>query len=129
MPAVWGVSIMRMLGRVLVLLLFAAPCFGQELKVRKFDTGWWARIHWTAAALDDSTTGLWAHSCNGCTEANPLTRPLLGNPPKTYRLALGWAGESLLVSRIPNKRVSRITQIGLIGAHLAAASWNLKHWH
>jgi hypothetical protein len=76
------------------------------------DTGWWARAHWTAAAFDYST---W---------------PFIGHhSTPSWRLALGWAGESAAVSLIPNRKIRRITQVALIGTHVFFGARNLRRWH
>jgi hypothetical protein len=106
------------------------------------DTGWWARAHWTAAAFDYSTTGLANHSCLGlagypasylasfCGERNPLAWPFIGHhSTPSWRLALGWAGESAAVSLIPNRKIRRITQVALIGTHVFFGARNLRRWH
>jgi hypothetical protein len=107
--------------------------FGKPNPVRKarFDSGWLARAHWTAAAFDWSTTGYANKECIGptCRELDPVARVFMGTRPQPWRLALGWAGESAGVSFIPNRRIRRIVQIGLIASHVACGVNNLRNWH
>lgn len=128
-------------------LLCSVPCFGQEMLPRPtaqthrfvFDKSPLAIAHWTAAAFDYSTTGNSISQCNSwygvhpdtatlCRERNPLGRPFVGNGSRA-RLALGFAAESVGVSLIPNRKVRRIVQISLIGAHVWFGARNLKEWH
>jgi hypothetical protein len=134
---------------LLLAFLLATPCMAQAdalklsmpkpaAKVRTFDTGWWARAHWTAAAFDYSTTGLANRECldrfgmfpnTTCREQDPLARPFIGRHPQPWRLSLGFVAESAAVSFIPNKKVRRIVQVGLIASHLICGAKNLKTWH
>ncbi len=112
------------------------------LKQSRFDSGWLARAHWAATAFDFSTTGHASETCHGlkgyptgflahfCGEGDPLARPFIGyhsNP--RWRLALVWAGESAEVSLIPNRKIRRAVQIGLIATHVACGIYNIHNWH
>src|SRR5882672_6779697 len=97
----------------------------------KFDAGRWAQAHWTSAAFDYSTTGYVVRECLSrypaqyCGEENPVARAFIGRYPQPWKLSLGFAAESAIVSLIPNRKVRRIVQIAAIGGHIFFGARNL----
>ena len=106
--------------RLLILFLLA--------QAGPLDTGWWARAHWTAAALDYSSTGLCVEQ-NACDEGNPAARVFISRHPQPSRLAIAWAAESITVSSIPNKKLRRVVQIIATSGHVFFGTWNLTRYH
>lgn len=99
-----------------------------------FDSSWWAQAHWTTTAFDQATTGNANSECLARWGVNSTCREetdawLVGRRPQAWRLGLGWAAESVAVSIIPNKKVRRIVQAGLIGSHVFFGARNLYRWH
>jgi len=112
------------------------------LQQSRFDSGWLARAHWASTAFDFSTTGHASETCHGlkaysaeflahyCGEADPLARPFIGNHSNPrWRLALAWADESIAVSLIPNRKIRRAVQMGLIATHITCGVYNIHAWH
>lgn len=97
----------------------------------RFDSSWWARAYWLSSAFDSATTGLAAQECRGlsCGERNPMERLLIGRRPEPWRLAVGWAAESAVISLIPNRKLRRIAKVGGIGLSLSLGAHNLYRWH
>jgi hypothetical protein len=93
------------------------------------DTGWWTRAHATAAGFDGVTTALWVRNCTphwSCFEADPVDRFFIGRHATPWRMGLFGTGEVIGTALIPNKKVRRLVQIGLITAHVVCGARNLR---
>lgn len=111
-----------------ILAIVLVPCLAPLARAAPpTDIGWWTRCHALAISYDGATTGLVMHNCAYCTEKDPVTRPLIGRRASDWRMMVFGSGEVLGVAMIPNKKLRRVAQIGLIGIHLWEGSRNLRY--
>jgi len=98
--------------------LSAAP--KTALKVPRFHYDVFTLAHAGAALFDGKVSA-------GYTELNPVTRPLIGSPVSFRREMAFGTLEIGSVAAIPNKKVRRIVEVSLVGAHLACGIYGLEH--
>ena len=127
----------KAVGALLLMLLFAAPCYAiPDTPVAKeaarppkmsFDTGWWTRSLALAAFYDGKATRAVIGNCKwvGSGEGNPVSRALIGRCAQNWRMGVFGAAEVTGVALIPNRKLRRVVQISLIGAHIFCGTRNL----
>lgn len=124
---VWGILLLIAAALLLASAVHCEPILQPKPVARaRFDSGWWTRSLALASAYDGATTRYGEGQHQYSQEANPVSRVFLGAHPAAPRLALMGALETVGVGFIPNKKVRRIVQVGLIGAHIALGTKNLK---
>jgi len=109
--------------RLTLLLLLSSAVNAQVIH---YDRMIW--INSIAVSYDGATTGMWERNCPGCREVGPA-KLVLGPKPATGSMIGFGAAEVISASAIKNRKIRRIVQWGLIGAHVYCGTRNIVRYH